>query len=119
MTLLYCRRGVKSCGKPYQSQTYPYDLVIGLDRSDRKPDLYLINTRTHERQKLTLNTSPESLHTWLAQLRQQHAPERLAICLEQPAVMSMATRLMATLAADREESSKHVVSGNQARNPAA
>lgn len=67
------------------TQIYPYDLVIGLDRSDRKADLYLINTRTNERQKLTLNTSPENLHTWLAQLRQQHAQERLAICLEQPA----------------------------------
>ena len=26
--------------------THPYDLVIGLDRSDRKADLHLIDTRT-------------------------------------------------------------------------
>jgi hypothetical protein len=64
---------------------YPYDLVIGLDRSDRKSDLYLIDTRTNQRQKQTLATTPENLHSWLAQLRQQHPNSQIAICLEQPA----------------------------------
>lgn len=64
---------------------HPFDLVIGLDRSDRKADLTLIHTATSESVKQTIATSPESLHTWLAQLRQQHPASRIAICLEQPA----------------------------------
>ena len=65
--------------------THPYDLVIGLDRSDRKVDLHLIDTRTGNAQKQTVATSPEALHAWLAQLRLDHPQERVAICLEQPA----------------------------------
>ena len=64
---------------------HPYDLVIGLDRSDRKVDLHLIDTRTGNAQKQTVATSPEALHAWLAQLRLDHPQERVAICLEQPA----------------------------------
>ncbi len=63
---------------------HPYDLVIGLDRSDRKADLHLIDTRTGHAQKQTVAISPEALHDWLAQLRQQQ-PATVAICLEQPA----------------------------------
>jgi transposase len=66
-------------------KTHPYDLVIGLDRSDRKVDLHLIDTRTGHAQKQTVATSPEALHAWLAQLRRDHPQERVAICLEQPA----------------------------------
>jgi len=65
--------------------THPYDLVIGLDRSDRKADLNLIDTRTGNAQKQSVATSPEALHDWLARLRQDHPQERVAICLEQPA----------------------------------
>jgi len=65
--------------------THPYDLVIGLDRSDRKADLHLIDTRTGTVQKQTVATSPEALHDWLAQLRQQQPQATVAICLEQPA----------------------------------
>ena len=64
---------------------HPFDLVIGLDRSDRKADLQLIDTRTAQTQKQTVATSPEALHDWLAQLRQQHPQSCIAICLEQPA----------------------------------
>ena len=62
-----------------------FDLVIGLDRSDRKADLHLINTHTGSATKQTIATSPESLHDWLAQLRQQYPSHRIALCLEQPA----------------------------------
>ena len=65
--------------------THPYDLVIGLDRSDRKADLHLIDTRTGNVQKQTVATSPEALHDWLVQLRRDHSQARVAICLEQPA----------------------------------
>ena len=64
---------------------HPYDLVIGLDRSDRKADLYLIHTRTGQAEKQTIGTSPEALHDWLAQLRQQLPQAQVGICLEQPA----------------------------------
>src|SRR5216117_1333707 len=65
--------------------THPYDLVIGLDRSDRKADLHLIDTRTGNVQKQTVATSPEALHDWLVQLRRDHPQARVALCLEQPA----------------------------------
>jgi transposase len=64
---------------------HPFDLVIGLDRSDRKADLTLIHTATGQSLKQTIATSPESLHDWLAQLRRQHPQSRIALCLEQPA----------------------------------
>ena len=67
-------------------QTPPVlDLVIGLDRSDRKADLHLIDTRTALSQRAVLDTSPEALWEWLLQLRQQHPQARVGLCLEQPA----------------------------------
>lgn len=63
----------------------PYDLVIGLDRSDRKADLHIIETATGQTQSQTLDTAPESLRTWLLELRQRHPSATVAICLEQPA----------------------------------
>lgn len=65
---------------------HPYDLVIGLDRSDKKADLCLIETRTGERRAAIIDTAPEALWEWLAQLRQQHPQARVGLCLEQPAV---------------------------------
>jgi len=67
------------------NSNHPYDLVIGLDRSDRKADLHLINPRSAIAEKQTIDTSPEALHEWLFQLRQKHPQARVAICLEQPA----------------------------------
>ena len=64
---------------------YPFDLVIGLDRSDRKADLYLIDPTSGQRRKQTISTSPEGLHEWLLQLRQEHPQARVGLCLEQPA----------------------------------
>jgi transposase len=65
---------------------HPYDLVIGLDRSDRKADLCLIDTHTGQRCSQTIDTAPEALWEWLLQLRQEHPQARVALCLEQPAV---------------------------------
>jgi len=64
----------------------PFDLVIGLDRSDAKADLHLIDTRTGRHRSLTIDTSPEALWEWLLELRQQYPKARVGICLEQPAV---------------------------------
>jgi transposase len=65
--------------------SHPFDLVIGLDRSDRKADLYSITTASGDTHPQTIATSPEALHDWLRQLRQQHPQARVALCLEQPA----------------------------------
>jgi len=65
---------------------HPYDLAIGLDRSDRKADLHLIDTRTGQHRSATIDTAPEALWEWLLELRQQHPQARVALCLEQPAV---------------------------------
>src|SRR5690349_11863786 len=62
-----------------------YDLVIGLDRSDRKADLHFIDTATGQSRSETLASSPENLRQWLFKLRQDQPQSRLAICLEQPA----------------------------------
>lgn len=64
---------------------HPYDLVIGLDRSDRKADLHLIHTASDQRQSVVIDTSPEALWEWLLLLRQQHPQARVGLCLEQPA----------------------------------
>jgi transposase len=65
---------------------HPYDLVIGLDRSDKKADLHLITTATGQRRSQTIDTAPEALWEWLLQLRQEHPQARVGLCLEQPAV---------------------------------
>jgi transposase len=64
----------------------PYDLVIGLDRADQKADLCLIETATGQRRTAVVDTAPEALCEWLAQLRQQYPTARVGLCLEQPAV---------------------------------
>ena len=64
----------------------PYDLIIGLDRSDQKADLCLMDTRTGQRRAIILDTAPEALWEWLLELRQQHPQARVGLCLEQPAV---------------------------------
>lgn len=64
----------------------PYDLVIGLDRSDLKADLCLIDTHTGLRRSVVIDTAPEALWEWLAQLRQEQPQARVGLCLEQPAM---------------------------------
>jgi transposase len=62
-----------------------FDLIIGLDRSDKKADLCLLDTRSLQRVSSTIDTSPEALWEWLLQLRQDHPQARVGLCLEQPA----------------------------------
>jgi transposase len=65
---------------------HPYDLVIGLDRSDTKADLCLIDTHSAQRRSVIIDTAPEALWEWLLELRQQYPQARVGLCLEQPAV---------------------------------
>ena len=92
-TLLYWRRRVKpNAGATNIKETnimttsHPYDLVIGLDRSDKKADLHFITPATGERRSQTIDTAPEALWEWLLELRQEHPQARVGLCLEQPAV---------------------------------
>src|SRR4249920_3113059 len=62
-----------------------FDLILGLDRSDTKADLCLIQTATGQISSETLSTSTESLRTWLLDVRQRFPNATVAICLEQPA----------------------------------
>jgi transposase len=87
--------GQAYCGRPSQKKHNlinllntppPYDLIIGLDRSDKKADLHLIDTRTGQRRSVVIDTAPEALWEWLLALRQQHPQARVGLCLEQPAV---------------------------------
>jgi hypothetical protein len=64
-TLLYWRRQVKPAGNQKNTDpitpmrlSHPYDLIIGLDRADKKADLCLLNTATDERQFALIDTSP-------------------------------------------------------------
>lgn len=66
--------------------SHPFDLVIGLDRSDTSAELFLIDTRSGRQRSQTLSTAPEALQAWIVELRQQSPQARVAICLEQPAV---------------------------------
>ena len=66
--------------------SHPYDLVIGLDRSDTKADLCLIDTHSGQRRSVVIDTAPEALWEWLLDLRQQYPQARVGLCLEQPAV---------------------------------
>jgi hypothetical protein len=89
----------------------PYDLVIGLDRSDKKADLCLIIMATGQRQNLVIDTAPEALWEWLAQLRQQHLQARVGLCLEQPAVHLIIGDLT------MRRSTKHPSNGNGSSGP--
>lgn len=62
-----------------------FDLIIGLDRSDQKIDVHLIDRHTRKNEKQTLSSRPESLQQWVCGLRQQYPQGQIAICLEQPA----------------------------------
>jgi transposase len=65
--------------------TCPYDVILGLDRSDQTADLCLIDTHTDQRRTFILDTAPEALWEGLAELRQQYPHARVGLCLEQPA----------------------------------
>ncbi len=83
----------QACGKRETKKKHqtmnpppPYDLILGLDRADPKADLCLLDPHPGERRTAVIDTAPEALWEWLAELRQQHPGARVGLCLEQPAV---------------------------------
>lgn len=69
---------------------HPFELVIGLDRSDRRADLCVLDTSTGARTQHTIGTSPEALRGWAEALRATRPHGRIALCLEQPALNLLA-----------------------------
>lgn len=63
----------------------PFDLVIGLDRADRKVDLHLLEVATGRHSQQQIKTTPEALQQWVLELRQRYPAARIGLCLEQPA----------------------------------
>ena len=65
--------------------THPFDLVIGLDRSDRKP-ISSSSTRARARRRAqTIAPRPKRCTTGSANCASNIPSARVAICLEQPA----------------------------------
>lgn len=56
---------------------------IGLDWSDQKHDLYLVDAATGEPESSVIKHTPEALDEWALALRTRFRGERLAVCLEQ------------------------------------
>ena len=63
----------------------PFDIAIGLDRSDKTADLHLIQVKDAQAQHQRIATHPEALQDWVTQLQTKYPGQRIAICLEQPA----------------------------------
>ena len=72
--------------KPAASTPHPYHLIVGLDRSDAKADLFYVDTRSGRRWSQVLDTAPERLHDWLVKLRHDYPRAKVAVCIEQPAI---------------------------------
>ena len=62
-----------------------FDLVIGMDRSDRKVNLHQLDLLSHQEHSSVLSTDPAALQTWAADLRERFPKHRAAVVFEQPA----------------------------------
>lgn len=63
----------------------PFDIAIGLDRSDKTADLHLIQVKDAQAEHHRIETHPEALQGWVTELRTKYPGQRVAICVEQPA----------------------------------
>jgi len=71
-------------------QEPPFDIVIGLDRSDRKVDLHRIDLSTGLEETQSLRSEPETLQDWVTDLRERFPHRQVAVVFEQPANNIMA-----------------------------
>jgi transposase len=60
-----------------------YAALIGIDWSDRKHDLCLIETATGKREASILPHSPQAIDEWATALRVRYGGQFVAVCLEQ------------------------------------
>ena len=61
----------------------PFAALVGIDWSDRKHDLCLVDTATGTRESSVISHTPEALDEWARRLRTRLNGERVAVCLEQ------------------------------------
>jgi hypothetical protein len=69
-----------------------YAALIGIDWSDKKHDLCLIETATAKREACVLPHSPQRIDEWAAVLRARLGGQRIAVFLEQsrgPAIYAL------------------------------
>lgn len=64
-------------------RTTPFAALIGLDWSDQKHDLCLVDSTTGDRELSVVLHRPEALNEWARALRSRFGGEPVAICLEQ------------------------------------
>jgi len=64
-------------------QPTPFAALIGLDWSDRKHDLCLIDATTGRRELFVIAHTPEALDDWARALRARFNGAKVALCLEQ------------------------------------
>lgn len=64
-------------------QPAPFAALIGLDWSDRKHDLCLVDAETGDHELSVISHTPEALNEWARHLRARFGGARIAICLEQ------------------------------------
>ncbi len=60
-----------------------YAALLGLDWSDRKHDICLIETASGKREASILPHSPQAIEEWAVALRSRFGGRRVAVCLEQ------------------------------------
>ncbi len=61
----------------------PFAALIGLDWSDQKHDLCLVDTETGSREFSAISHTPEALNEWAGALRTRFGGAQVAVCLEQ------------------------------------
>jgi transposase len=60
-----------------------YAAYIGIDWSDQKHDVCLVDAATGKKESLLLNHTPEAIAEWATALRTRYRGEPVAVCLEQ------------------------------------
>ncbi len=60
-----------------------YAALIGIDWSDRKHDVCLVDAATGSRELSVISHTPEALNEWARALRARFSGEKVAVCLEQ------------------------------------
>ncbi len=64
-------------------QVTPFAALIGIDWSDRKHDVCLVDAASGRRELTVVAHTPEALNEWARALRARFGEEKVAVCLEQ------------------------------------
>lgn len=66
-----------------ENLTEGFAALLGIDWSDEKHDVCLLDASTGKQQRSVLKHSPEALDEWAASLRARFGGQKVAVCLEQ------------------------------------